>query len=943
MLPTVLEMEGFGSFRNLTKIDFTDLSLAAFAGPTGSGKSTIIDAITFALYGRIPRYPSNALAPVINKGASQATVSLRFVAGGTEYVAARTVVLKKDNKASTAEARLERSDGEVLAGQANEMSVQVQALLGLTYDQFTKTVILPQGQFAQFLNDSASDRQDTLKHILDLGVYDTIKKAAAKRAADAEVRMEAHRERASTADSEDVVLEKRGNARRLQKEHDRLIGRISEWSELEETKAELRERSSRLDEVSEQAKQINTPPGVAHLTDTEKSAQQEVKDLELTVQETREVRVAADQAKKQGPQRPECESLVRRLLELDRLRKEAIEAGDLIRCLGQKARETDRSWTQADGELQAAEESVEGVSQEKERLEGLYELHEKRIEASENLHVAQVAASEALIDAREAVLRFEDARSDRQQGEYHDQAATIARDLGLGATCPVCLQTVDSKSLELSSVHFAAQECTPVETLREEEAFAERARLEASAKETRTSEALEREKERISEIEDALATALGSPTLQGVDSQLKRKQLSKDIKGLAEALTQAESDSQAADDHKASLAQELMKTKEERAAATGKSDTLIREIHQLEDKVPHDVSLSVAQSHLKEATRLVAELEKAQEAEQDSQQQLEEARSELEEATSAAREADGFYSQARDKAAAVVLPQVSSLGEQADDGLLPISQGSLLERWMALEQWCLDQAEWLQTQIKELNAEQSQIEKKQTLWRDAAEQAYEEHFDTSFPVDEWQKQMLNVVSAAQADAQQSDRSYQEALRDNQQAEEAEQRWLIADDLVKELQPRRFPTWKMNHMLSLLADSASERLHNLSGGQFDFRVNGGGFQVWDHINEAERATRSLSGGETFLASLSLALALAEQQSSLGKGDAPTLGSLFVDEGFGSLDTDTLDVVASALESLGEDRMVCVVTHIRELAERMPVRYEVSRLHDSSFVSRIDADW
>jgi len=89
-------------------------------------------------------------------------------------------------------------------------------------------------------------------------------------------------------------------------------------------------------------------------------------------------------------------------------------------------------------------------------------------------------------------------------------------------------------------------------------------------------------------------------------------------------------------------------------------------------------------------------------------------------------------------------------------------------------------------------------------------------------------------------------------------------------------------------------------------------------------------RTLSGGETFQASLALALALSEQLAGMSAG-AASLESIVLDEGFGTLDVATLDTVAATLENLAArgDRMVGVVTHVRALAERIPVRFEVSR--------------
>ena len=92
----------------------------------------------------------------------------------------------------------------------------------------------------------------------------------------------------------------------------------------------------------------------------------------------------------------------------------------------------------------------------------------------------------------------------------------------------------------------------------------------------------------------------------------------------------------------------------------------------------------------------------------------------------------------------------------------------------------------------------------------------------------------------------------------------------------------------------------------------------------------RGARTLSGGETFLASLSLALALADNIADLAPEGAARIESMFLDEGFGTLDPGTLDVVAGAMEELASNgRMIGIVTHVADLAERMPAQFRVTK--------------
>jgi DNA repair protein SbcC/Rad50 len=132
MRPVRLELSGFGVFREPTTIDFEDADFFALVGPTGSGKSTVIDAVCFALYGSVPRYDDRRLvAPIITMGAQEARVALTFDVGGERYIAAR-VVRRTKTGGTTPEARLERvRDGASLAGRANDMEAAVVAVVGL--------------------------------------------------------------------------------------------------------------------------------------------------------------------------------------------------------------------------------------------------------------------------------------------------------------------------------------------------------------------------------------------------------------------------------------------------------------------------------------------------------------------------------------------------------------------------------------------------------------------------------------------------------------------------------------------------------------------------------------------------------------------------------------------------------------------------------------------
>ncbi|NUR72783.1 MAG: SMC family ATPase, partial [Hamadaea sp.] len=163
---------------------------------------------------------------------------------------------------------------------------------------------------------------------------------------------------------------------------------------------------------------------------------------------------------------------------------------------------------------------------------------------------------------------------------------------------------------------------------------------------------------------------------------------------------------------------------------------------------------------------------------------------------------------------------------------------------------------------------------------------------------------------------------------------------VAATLAQHLKANNFEAWLLEEALDGLVAGASEILRELSAGQYDLMHRNREFFVVDHHDAGlTRPVRTLSGGETFQASLALALSLADQLA--GMAHTASLESILLDEGFGTLDASTLDVVAATLENLAArgDRMVGVVTHVAALAERIPVRFEVRKDARTARVDRI----
>ncbi|MDR1541719.1 MAG: AAA family ATPase [Clostridiales bacterium] len=179
MKPLMLKIEGLNSFDSEQCIDFGRLcesGLFGICGPTGSGKSTIIDAITMALYDEMARYSSKNSRQCINASSSILKLYLSFEISGKVYIAERSYKRGKGAGDSSGgilavSARLCEKDGQVLADKPSKVASEVEKLIGINYDDFTRSVILPQGKFSEFLLLMNKERCDMLGRIFRLEKY----------------------------------------------------------------------------------------------------------------------------------------------------------------------------------------------------------------------------------------------------------------------------------------------------------------------------------------------------------------------------------------------------------------------------------------------------------------------------------------------------------------------------------------------------------------------------------------------------------------------------------------------------------------------------------------------------------------------------------------------------------------------------------------------------
>jgi DNA repair protein SbcC/Rad50 len=807
MRPVRIELEGFGSFRDPTVVDLADTELFVLSGATGSGKTTVVEAVVFACYGSVPRYDDRRLvAPVINQGRNEARVRLTFTADERTYQATR-VVRRTKQGATTKEARLEDVTGggaRTLAGNADELTSAVVGLIGLSFEQFTRSVVLPQGAFDRFLFAKPADRADLLVQLLDLGVYEDVGKRA--------------RTLATAADARASELRRQ------------LEGELAGATEA--ARDEAAAQVTRLTELGTRCEELQP-------------------ELDATVEAGREARQRAEQA----------------TADVDAL--SSLRRPEGVDDLAARLADATEARSAADAALQAASTAAEDAEDRLSALPAADQLaelqrvgRERRTLATDRQGVARreqrasSALEEATERARAAEAAVAEARTALDAARREELAHTLAAGLRPGDACPVCVRPVDEVPAHGDATATVAAEREL--TVRERDLTAAREARSAADR----------------------ALAAEAQALAGLDDRL--------------------------------------------AALTTRRDELLATIG-----VATDDDAAVDQLVAEQATAQTAAAE-ARTAERTARAWAREAAATSEALRTEATGAWAAFDAARDRVARLGPP--------------PVDRTDLGGSWTTLLTWATDRRPAAE---QEAAAAHEAVETAKERWRELDRALRDECQGAGVEVPPGTRPSVAVATAAEAARQRLQRLEDQLVRAEEArralAEATEERTL-AKALGDHLRADGFERWLLARALRLLVHGASSILRELSSGAYSLALDDASqFLVLDHRNADEpRTVRSLSGGERFLASLALALALAEHVAELAAEGAARLESLFLDEGFGTLDADTLDVVASAIEELGSrGRMVGVVTHVRDLADRIPVRFEVRRGPTGSSLRRVEA--
>ncbi|MCZ7664785.1 MAG: SMC family ATPase [Thermoleophilia bacterium] len=906
MRPLHLTMQAFGPYAGTQIIDFRALGDSTFLlihGPTGAGKTSILDAMSVALYGQTTGSERTAeqMRSQFADPDHPTALSFDFAIGGDKYRVERTPRQERPaarGSGGMVEAQptatlwrrtgLDRDDdsGDVLASGTRAVTQAVEGLLGFSVEQFRQVVMLPQGRFRELLSANSSERQQILEELFGAQLYGGFeeflkgkKKSAAQRLKELESRMnEALRgHEVETKEGLEGLIEAAAVTRDSAAEAERTARSAREAVEkaLEEGKA-----VADLIRAAQNARAacLEAEGGVTRAQTELETASAALLEERGRDPERETLRATMTRLRELGPKVAE---LAQRTAELEQARADRDASEKAVLSAEERSQAAAAALDELRAQRLAAQQAASSLAAERPALElaedrlrgltSLQNLDEQIRRAGEAETQARSAQETAQRDLDRALAGLDAAESEWRAG----QAAVLASTLVEGEPCPVCGSTehplpahaagalVSTEDLELAKAHVESLRATAdafreqgsgartaVEGLRARRADAAGAlgddgTLTAAALALRIREQQARVAER-GTLVDQLETAAELPP--GHEEREETARLS--------------AERAAGDKQQAEAVLETQKT----AVSTLEGTVEARERDVPEEYRPPGVlaaALAEAETRL---GHLDGALDRAAATEREAANALAQAEA------LRAREA-AYAEKAERTVAGVVPPDLPSLEHDA---------------FVARQAW-------------------------ETAFTEAT-RTLERH--------ESLKKTLGRVQQLHAEyaALENEYSVIALLADTASSKTMTfQRWVLAAFLDEVLVAATRRLLEMSR--------GRYRLHQAAGPADGRRVGGLDVEVFDEFTGLDRPASTLSGGEGFLASLALALGLAEVVQNFSGGIR--LDTVFIDEGFGTLDQEALDAAIETLLDLREHgRLVGVISHVPELRERIDCRLEIT---------------
>ncbi|WP_405689563.1 AAA family ATPase [Streptomyces sp. NBC_00057] len=1048
-----LSLTAFGPFGATQDIDFDALSSAGLFllhGPTGAGKTSVLDAVCYGLYGAVPgarQSPGTSLRSDHAPADLSTEVKLELTVGGRRLEVTRRPAQprpkKKGNGFTTEKAQswlreYDPDDGwQPLSRSHQEIGEEITQLIGMSRDQFCQVVLLPQGDFARFLRADAEARGKLLGRLFDTRRFAAVEERLAELRRTAEAQVRAGDERILAVAQR--IAQAAGPASResplpdIQPGEPGLAGGVLEWAATARSNsrelfdiaesvlamAEGRQSAARLaldserelaglqqryEETQRRATAIEAgrPDHDRHHERLARARKADLvaPGLELRDDAERAYRTAREVRDRARALLPDtlADAGAEQLAELERrLRKElgGLDAAkraerrsaeiDAERAgLERQARADDEliheargwlaGWESTRHDLRARIEEAQEAATRAEQLAGRLEPVRARLEAARRrdaLAIQASAAAERLAAAREQASGAHESWLELRERRLRDIAAELAAELVDGEDCKVCGSADHPKPARAADGH--------VDRATEERALDAYRRAEEARTEADRELGVVREKHMAARV--AAQSAVPQPR-DGADAAEPA------VSGRMAGVVAAESAARQPVAGAEVVATDVADSEQPLPGSAPEplADPTIAELGALVDRLTRmhaEAHRTAAGMHAAREALTAAEREQADRLES---RQLAERRAA---ARTSLREGLDREQVALEAELATARGDSGSVAERAE----------LLERRVGL----------LAAAAEAVREEETAAQRRKEADGRLADAAFRAGFDTpqaaaaTLLTDAEQRELQRLIDAWQSEAAAvADRLAETAIRaaaDGPRAEvdvaraaydraerqvrdaaaalaaarercaELDRLSRSAADEVRRLGPlreeydrvarlagltagtsadnerkMRLESYVLAARLEQVAAAATARLQRMSSGRYTLvhsdaraggRRSGLGLHVVDAWTGRERDTATLSGGETFFASLALALGLADVVTDEAGG--VRLDTLFIDEGFGSLDDQTLDEVLDVLDSLRErDRSVGIVSHVADLRRRIPAQLEVVKERHGSAV-------
>ncbi|MFJ7727616.1 AAA family ATPase [Neobacillus sp. NPDC097160] len=1030
MKPLKLMMQAFGPYAGREEIDFTELgsrTMFVISGKTGAGKTTIFDAISYAIYGKASGEDRNGpeLRSQFAIDELLTEVSLEFSLRNKVYSITRSPQqLKKKDKGDGytqlgAKAELymwdEAGEKKLLASKISDVEEKIKEIMLIDANQFRQILMIPQGEFRKLLTSDSKDKEVILQRLFHTQLYkmveEKLKLEATELKKSVEDQVQARNEairRIQAVTNEDLreyveaesvnetiimpllqaeiagigVLLEQLNCKLTEKvqEQDKLKGQLFEAEAILkqlQTKEELIEKKAYLvsqeELFSEKEMQVQRAQKAALLAKQEELCHRlklEADQLQANVNAIKvEMKKLSGLVKQYEQQlQNELEREGERQAGLDEvnrlsnmkedvysfatLQKETAIKDAELTSVKEKQVHFEKNLKQLDERISFLKLQKEEIEKGKltyfeneSRLEKL-KTELERFEKYENLrmrHQKEEEKFKAITGRYEnTTARYRDARvlvEDLEKKWMQGQAAILAAKLQSGEACPVCGSEHHPSPAIQHEEHIPTEE--DLKAAKEQAAKWEKEKSSDEAKFYQCQSAERAQKEAVSEIIQEIKTyrddfieadlpMVKNETLTSMSQlvQLQRK-LSEQIKRLEKVLVELEKSESEKVKLQNAIQELAAKVNDLTVQFTEKKTTLTRMMNiipeNLRSEAEYERTLAASRNHHE---RLMKQLEEAQ-------QRLQNVKEKLSNETARLQDADVHHKGKQQELALERTIFVTKLSEQGFEnyGMYAASKRS-------------------EEQVRILEADIRSYREELRSVSDRLKELTDRLIDVKTPDVEGLKHELEkltseieVLNHQRTDLfvkkRDNEEIYSRVERLNEQMKVLEERYKLIGHLYEISKGQNnfritFERYVLAAFLDDILREANGRLRKMTSGRFELlrktdRSKGNAqsgleLLVFDQYTGQERHVKTLSGGESFKASLSLALGLADVVQNYAGG--VSLETMFIDEGFGTLDPESLDQAIEALMDIqSSGRLVGIISHVPELKERIDVRLEV----------------